>query len=384
MKIGVLAERQPGETRVALVPQDAGNLVKKGFEVFIEAGAGGHSGILDQAYQEKGVTIVPTPQGLVERIDWVIKVQPPSIYDTVDEVSLLNPKKTLVSMLRVFQDQKEVMKLSDVGTTGYALDMMPRTTLAQKMDVLSSMSNIAGYKAVLLAADNLSKLMPMLMTAAGTMKPAKVLVIGAGVAGLQAIATAKRLGAIVEAYDTRPAVKEQVLSLGAKFMEIPLTDEEKEAAETSNGYARKLDDTFYERQRQEMAQKLKTMDIVITTAQIFGQRAPTLITADMVKGMPADSVIVDLAIETGGNCEVTKPGAIITYDKVTIIGLENLPAMVPNHASQMYSRNVYEFLVHLQNLEPSTYDEIEVGTRIFEKGQIVHPMVKSRYEEVRA
>ena len=383
MKIGVLAERQPGETRVALVPQDAGNLVKKGFEVFMEAGAGRHSGILDQAYQKKGVTIVPTPQELVERVDWVIKVQPPSIYDTVDEVSLLRPEKTLVSMLRVFQDQKEVMKLSDAGTRGYALDMMPRTTLAQKMDVLSSMSNIAGYKAVLLAADNLSKLMPMLMTAAGTMKPAKVLVIGAGVAGLQAIATAKRLGAIVEAYDTRPAVKEQVLSLGAKFMEIPLTDEEKAAAETSGGYARKLDEAFYERQRQEMAKKLKTMDIVITTAQIFGQRAPILITADMVKGMPAGSVIVDLAIETGGNCEVTKQGEITTYEEVTIIGLENLPAMVPNHASQMYSRNVYEFLVHLQNLDPSTSDEIEVGTRIFEKGQVVHPMVKSRYEEVR-
>ena len=250
------------------------------------------------------------------------------------------------------------------------------------MDVISSMSNIAGYKAVLLAADHLTKLMPMLMTAAGTMKPAKVLVVGAGVAGLQAIATAKRLGAIVEAYDTRPAVKEQIQSLGAKFMEIPLSDEEKIKSEAKGGYARQLDSAFYDRQRIALTKKISNIDIVITTAQIFGQKAPVLITAEMIESMPKGSVLVDLAIETGGNCKITKPGEIYEYKGVTIIGLDNLPAMVPTHASQMFSRNVLEFLLHLKNNTSGTKDEIEASTRIFSDGEIVHPMLKNQYNEV--
>ena len=381
MKIGVLAEREENETRIALVPADAANLIRKGFEVWVEKDAGSHCQLFDSEYEKVGVKIAATPMDLVNSVEWVIKIHPPARYGDLDETSLLESRHTVISLLKVFQEKDQVEQLMAKGGRGYAMDMMPRTTLAQKMDVISSMSNISGYKAVLLAADHLDKLMPMLMTAAGTMKPARVMVIGAGVAGLQAIATAKRLGAVVEAYDTRPAAKEQIISLGAKFIEIPLSEAEKAESETAGGYARKLDDAFYENQRQELTRKLTKMDVVITTAQIFGQKAPILITAEMLRSMPAGGVVVDLAIETGGNCEVTQPGKITKFEDITIIGIDNLPAMVPVHASQMFSRNVYEFLVHLkEKQDEEDADDIEAGTRIFDSGKIVHPMVKSRYE----
>jgi NAD(P) transhydrogenase subunit alpha len=325
MRVGIPKERAEGERRVALVPETIGRL-GDGVDVVVEAGAGEAAAFGDDAYRDAGATI-----GAPWEADVLAKVAPP----TADEVSRLHDGQVLIGFLQPLTHQEGVERLARAGVHGFALESIPRITRAQPMDALSSQATVSGYKAALLAADRLPRFLPMLMTAAGTIPPAKVLVIGAGVAGLQAIATARRLGAVVSAFDVRPAVAEQVESLGATFLDLGVRGEE-----TAGGYAQELTPEQQAAQQDALQERIAQFDAVITTAAIPGRPAPKLVTADAVRGMRRGSVIVDLAAETGGNCELTEPGKEIESDGVTIVGLTNLPSTMPTHASQLLSRNI--------------------------------------------
>lgn len=355
---------------MALVPSVVPSLTKSGAEVVVEAGAGAEAGFPDDAYSQKGASIA-TSRADVFAADVILSVHP-----LAADLSLMRSGQTLIAFLDPLGDPALGRELASKGVTAFAMELVPRTTRAQSMDALSSMATISGYKAVLLAAGALPRMFPMLMTAAGTVTPARVFVIGAGVAGLQAIATAKRLGGVVEAYDVRPAVKEQVQSVGAKFVELPL---EAAAAEDKGGYATEQDESFYRKQREMMARVLTTSDVVITTAAIPGKKAPVLITKEMVATMPRGSVIVDLAAERGGNCELTRPDETVNADGVTILGPTNLPGTVPYHASQMYAKNVSALLLHLMKdgqVHIDMEDEITRETLVCKSGDIVNARVK--------
>ena len=380
MIIGVPKETYPGEKRVALIPAILPSLKKEGMDVQIETGAGVESGYPDAAYTEKGGTVVSSRLQLFETAHIIAQVRMlganPEQGQT--DLPLMQPDQIIVGMADALSNPHGIRELTTRRVRAFAMELMPRITRAQSMDVLSAMGTVAGYKAVLLAADALPKMFPMLMTAAGTVTPAKVLIIGAGVAGLQAVSMARRLGAAVEAYDVRPAVKEQVLSLGAKFVDLPLDTQE---AEDTGGYAKAQDEAFYRRQRELLTKVIASSDVVITTATVPGKKAPVLITADMVAGMSPGSVIIDLAAERGGNCELTQANRTVVAQGVTIIGTENLPSLVPYHASQMYSKNIATFLLHLVKKGEITInreDEITKGTLLTCDGDVVHPQIRER------
>ena len=366
MKVGVLSETLPGERRVALIPDVAGKLTQSGFEVVLEAGAGERADFIDEAYRRVGVSIEADRWALLSTADFVLSVQPPRLED----VARLQAGAATISFLQPATEAAVVEALAERGVTAFSLDLLPRTSRAQSMDALSSQSSLAGYKAVLMAANRLGKFFPMLITAAGTVPPAHMLVLGAGVAGLQAIATARRLGAVVEAYDVRSAVQEEVQSLGARFLELKL-----ETQESQGGYAHEQSEQFLTRQRELLAEHVAGVDVVITTASIPGRRAPLLVTAPMVKGMRRGSVIVDLASESGGNCELTRPGHVIEVDGIWIDGTANIPSTMALHASQLYSRNVsnlLQFLVRDGELKLDFKDEITRDCCVTHAGQIVN------------
>ena len=382
MIIGVPKETFPGERRVAMVPAVVPTLTKAGFEVAIEAGAGVSAGYLDKDYADKGAKILGGRAEVFKTADVVVQVLCYGSNDRTgkDDVPLYRQGQFLIGFLRPLGAVEVLKDIASKGVASFSIELMPRITRAQSMDALSSMATISGYKAVLLAADVLPKLCPMLTTAAGTVTPARILVIGAGVAGLQAIATARRLGAVVSAYDVRPAVKEQVQSLGGRFVELPI---EAKDAQDARGYATAQDETFYRRQRELLGKVVAESDVVITTAVVPGKKAPILVTEDMVKGMAAGSVIVDLAAERGGNCELTEAGRTVVKHHVSIMGEINLASAVPYHASQMYAKNVATFLVHLfkggkpdLNLD----DEITRETLITRGGEIVHGRVREFFK----
>src|SRR5262245_40526433 len=345
MRIAVPRETIPGETRVALVPETVARLVKSGLEVAVETGAGERAMFPDDAYRQAGATLVTDTRELYAGADVTLKVREPGMHLTLGahEADLLRQGAVLISFLGRDPGSEAARKLAARGVTAFSMEMIPRISRAQKMDALSSMSTVAGYKAVLLGAGALGKFFPLLMTAAGTVAPARVFVLGAGVAGLQAIATARRLGAVVEAFDVRPAVKEEVQSLGASFVDMALG----EAGVGAGGYAKELDEQRNELVRETIAARLPNTDVVISTAAIPGRKAPLLLTAASVATMRPGSVIVDLAAEGGGNCALTQPGTTVVDHHVTIHGPLDLAATLPTHASQMYSRNLYELIVHL-------------------------------------
>lgn len=380
MRVGVTQETFTGEARVALVPTAIAALRKAKAEVLIQSGAGKAAGFSDLDYAEAGATVVPSREDAIAGADVILQVRAlganPEGYEA--DLSLAREGQVWIAMMDPLWAPEPVVEAAKKGIIAFALELVPRITRAQPMDVLSSQSNLAGYKAVLLAATELPKIFPMMMTAAGTITPARVFVIGAGVAGLQAIATARRLGAVVSAYDVRPAVREQVESLGARFVELPL---EVEDAQDAGGYARALGEDFYRRQAEMMASVLPENDVVVTTAAVPGQRAPVLITRGMVEAMRPGSVIVDLAAERGGNCELTQPGKTIEHNGVKIIGSVNLPATMPYHASQLYARNISSFVLNLLKdgeVSLSLEDEIIRDTLLTRGGQVVHPRVRER------
>src|SRR5262245_53018659 len=346
MIVGVPSETYPGEQRVALVPAVIPSLRKAGLDVIVEAGAGVAAGHHDEDYTSKGATIVPGRADVFGTADVVTQVLGFGSNDKTGDADLplLRRGQSLIAFLRPFGTTETLEQLAATGVTSYAVELMPRTTRAQNMDALSSMATICGYKAVVLAADTLPRMFPMLTTAAGTITPARVFIIGAGVAGLQAIATARRLGAVASAYDLRPVAKEQVESLGGRFIELPLAVTD---AQDSRGYARAQDETFYQRQRELLGRVVAESGVVITAAVVPGRKSPVLVTREMVEAMAPGSVIVDLAAERGGNCELTREGEVLVYHGVTIHGTINLASTVPNHASQMYAKNVSAFLTYL-------------------------------------
>ena len=359
MRIVVPREMAPGENRVALVPDTVARLAKAGFDLQVETGAGVAAGFTDDAYREAGATIAQAAAGLFGSADVTLKVRAPmAVAGGVHEADLLKEGSALIAFLGRDTNSDLARRLTARGIRAFSMEMVPRISRAQKMDALSSMSTAAGYKAALLAASSLGKFFPLLMTAAGTIAPARVFVIGAGVAGLQAIATSRRLGAVVEAFDVRPAVREEVQSLGATFVAPDLVAD---AAVDKGGYAKALSEEQHAREQKLLEERVKMNDVVITTAMIPGKPAPRLITAAMVRQMKPGSVIVDLAAETGGNCELTRPGEKIVAHEVTIIGFLDLATMLPTHASQMYSRNISALLLHLVKdgqLAPDFDDEI--------------------------
>jgi proton-translocating NAD(P)+ transhydrogenase subunit alpha len=361
VKVGVPKESAPGERRVALVPESIGRL--EGLDVLVEGGAGEEASFTDEAYSEAGVELVHRDRVFAEA-DVVVKVRKPSD----EEIGLLRDGVVLIGLLEPLTDKERLDQLAERGVVGFAMESIPRITRAQPMDALSSQATVSGYKAVLLAADRLPRFFPMLMTAAGTVAPAKVLVLGAGVAGLQAIATARRLGAVVSAFDVRPVVKEQVESLGATFLELGVSGEE-----TEGGYARELSEEEQRQQQRELEEKMPEFDVVITTALVPGRPAPKLIPASAVEAMRPGSVIVDLAAEAGGNCELTEPGEDVVREGVSIVGQTDLPSTMPFHASQLYSRNVIALLNHLVsegNLELDFSDEITAGACVTRREEV--------------
>jgi len=367
MVIGVPSETAPGERRVALVPETVAKLTKGGLSVNVQRGAGSRASFLDKAYEEAGATLAADAAELYAKADLVVKVQRPS----EEELALTHPGQTILALLAPLGDPASVERYAARKLNALSMDAIPRITRAQAMDVLSSQANIGGYKAVLIAASLLPRFFPMLTTAAGTIPPAKVLVLGAGVAGLQALATARRLGAVATGYDTRSVVKEQVQSLGANFLELDLGVE----GEGAGGYAKALTAEQEAKQQELLAESIAAQDVVITTAAVPGRRAPLLITERAVAGMKPGSVIVDLAAETGGNCALTKPGETIVAHDVTIAGTTNLPSTMPYHASQLYSRNVSALLGLLVKdgaLDLDMSDEIIKGTTLVHEGKIVH------------
>ena len=375
MKVGVPKETLRGETRVALIPASVAALKKAGLDVLIERGAGAAAGFIDAAYEQAGATVASRAD-VFSQSDILLQVRA-----IPADLEALRPGQAVIGFADPLGSPDEVRQLSSRGVTAFSMELMPRITRAQSMDALSSMATIAGYKGVLLAADHLPRMFPMLMTAAGTVSAAKVFIVGAGVAGLQAIATSRRLGARVEAYDVRPAVKEQVQSLGARFVEMELDTKN---SEDKGGYAKAQDESFYQRQREMMLRVVAATDVVITTALIPGKKAPILVTQEMVEAMAPGSVVVDLAAERGGNCALTKPDEIVIHNGVTIIGPSNPPALVPYHASQMYAKNITTFLSHLLGkdgakkaaLELDLNDEITRETLLTKDGDVVHARVR--------
>ncbi len=378
MIVGVPKESYPGERRVALVPAAIPNLTKAGFEVVVETGAGEAAGYPDKNYVEKGARLLPSRLSVFEGADILVQVLCYGANDVTgkSDVQLYRRDQVLIGFLRPLGSAETIEQIAASGVTSFAVELVPRTTRAQSMDALSSMATIAGYKAVLMAADALPKLFPMMTTAAGTITPARVLVMGVGVAGLQAIATARRLGAVVSAYDLRPAVKEQVQSLGARFVELPI---EAKNAQDARGYGTAQDEAFYARQRELLSKTVAESDVVITTAVVPGKKAPILVTAEMVKGMAPGSVIFDLAAERGGNCELTKSGETTVEHGVTIIGEVNIASGVPFHASQMYARNITTFLLHMAKdgkLNMNLEDDIIRETLLTRGGEVVNKRVR--------
>ncbi len=378
MIIGVPREAYPGERRVALVPSAVPALIKAGHEILIEAGAGAAAGCPDPQYAGVGARIAASRQDVFAASAAVIQVLCHGANDRTGraDLPLLRRDQILIGFMRSLGSPETVQEIARTGATAFAVELMPRITRAQGMDALSAMATVVGYRAVLLAASTTPKMFPMLMTAAGTITPARVLVIGAGVAGLQAIATARRLGAVVSAYDIRPAAKEQVVSLGARFVELPL---EASDAQDARGYARAQDEAFYRRQRELMARAVAESDVVITTAVVPGKKAPVLITAEMVAGMAPGAVIVDIAAEQGGNCALTRAQETVVEHGVTVLGPVNLASTAPATASQLYARTVSAFFLHLANGGASTLtldDEIARETLVARGGDIVHPRVR--------
>ncbi|HZY86456.1 MAG TPA: Re/Si-specific NAD(P)(+) transhydrogenase subunit alpha [Gemmataceae bacterium] len=369
MIVGVPKETALNERRVALVPDLIPKLVRAGLEVVVQPDAGTAAGYPDGAYRDQGARLA---DDALATADVLLKVQPP----TIEEVGRIKEGATLIGFLQPYGNAAGIQALAARKVTAFAMELMPRITRAQSMDALSAMSTASGYKAVLIAAGRLPKFFPLLMTAAGTVSPARVFVVGAGVAGLQAIGTAKRLGAVVEAYDTRPVVKEQVESLGAKFVELGL---ETKDAEAKTGYAKAQSEEFYRRQQEVMGKVVAAADVVIPTALVPGKRAPILITEEMVRGMRPGSVIVDLAAEQGGNCALTEPGQEVVKHGVLIIGPLNLPSTLPFHASQMYARTVFNYLNHLLKdgaVRLDLTDELTRGPLVTHQGEVVHEVVK--------
>lgn len=371
MKLAVIKERSTYETRVAATPETVKKFLEWGMSVSVQEGAGEASGFSDSEYEEAGAKLFKDAEKTLKSAEIILKVQAP----TSAEMAYMKEGATLVAFLSPHQHPSLIKKLAEHKINSFAIEMVPRITRAQVMDALSSQSNLAGYKAVLDAAHELNRILPMMMTAAGTIRPAKALILGAGVAGLQAIATAKRLGAIVSAFDVRPAAKEQVQSLGAKFIEVPVAEAN---AETSGGYAREMTEAYKQQQAQLIKDTLREQDMVICTAQIPGKKAPILITEEMVSGMKKGSVIVDIAAASGGNCELTEKNKIVEKYSVKIIGYENVPGRVPNDASQLYSRNLMHFIQpliqqKLKRIKIDFEDEIVQKCLITYDGRIAHP-----------
>ena len=382
MIIGVPKESYPGEKRVALVPLVVPNLIKAGLEVAVQSGAGVEAGYPDAFYAEKGAKILADRAAIFGTADIIVQVLCYGSNDVTGkaDLPLLRRDQVLIGFLRPLGSVEVIGEIAQTGATAFSVELMPRTTRAQSMDALSSMATICGYKAVLIAADTLPRIFPMLTTAAGTVTPARILVIGAGVAGLQAIATARRLGAVVSAYDMRPASKEQVQSLGGRFVELPI---EAKNAQDARGYGTAQDEGFYAKQRELLGKVIAESDVVITTAVVPGKKAPVLVTADMVKSMAPGSVIFDLASERGGNCELTCAGETIVEHAVTIIGRINVASAVPYHASQMYARNLVSFLLHLVKDGKMSFDlqdEITRETLLTRDGEIVNGRVREFFK----
>jgi NAD(P) transhydrogenase subunit alpha len=376
--VGVPKEIYPGEQRVALTPSVIPNLAKARFDVIVESGAGLAAGYPDGEYTAKGAKIVPDRSAVFSSAEIVTQVLCHGANDVngANDLALMRDGQILLGFLRPLGSAEVIQQVAHTGVTSFAVELIPRTTRAQSMDALSSMANLAGYKAVLVAADHLPRIFPMMTTAAGTITPSKVLIIGVGVAGLQAIATAKRLGAVVSAYDVRPAVKEQVQSLGARFVELPL---ETTDAQDARGYARAQDEAFYAKQRQLMGEVIAENDVVITTAVVPGKKAPVLVTAEMVKGMRPGSVVFDLAAERGGNCELTESGKTVVKYGVTIIGPVNVASGIPYHASQVYAKNLTTFLLNLVKdgkVRAETEDDIIRDTLLTRGGEVVNQRVR--------
>ncbi|WP_457638458.1 Re/Si-specific NAD(P)(+) transhydrogenase subunit alpha [Oceanithermus sp.] len=374
INIAVPKEEAPGERRVALVPEVAGKLIKQGHAVSVENGAGVGAHYLDEAYEKVGAKLVAGRADLLQGAQVILKVQPP----TEDEIEAMPEGSVLIGFMYPHRYPERVAKMRDKKLTVFAMELVPRITRAQAMDALSSQATVAGYKAALIAADTIDRFLPMLTTAAGTIRPAQVLVLGAGVAGLQAIATAKRLGAVVSAYDVRRAAGEQVRSLGAKFLELEID------AEAEGGYARELTEEEKKKEREMVEQAIVAADVVITTANIPGRRAPILVTTDMVERMKPGSVIVDLAAESGGNCEATKPGETVQVGDVRVVGPLNLPSALAVHASEMYAKNLQNFLDLIINEEGALHldwdDEILAGSVLVHDGEIKHEPTRELVE----
>ena len=373
MNIAVLGEKTAGENRVALIPSSIPKLLKLGCKISVVSGAGSRAHYHDQDYEQVGATICPDLQSATNQSSVILKVLPP----TEEEISTFPKNSVLISLLSPLSNPDLIKSLADASITGLALELIPRITRAQSMDVLSSQATVAGYKAVLTGASELDKFLPMFMTAAGTIRPSKVLILGAGVAGLQAIATAKRLGAKVEAFDVRPAVKEQIESLGATFLEM----EEEVSGEGEGGYAKELSEDQHKKELDLIARHITDSDLVITTAQIPGRPAPELVTESMINSMEAGSVIVDLAASTGGNCRLTKEGETVIKNGVKILGPTNLPSEIPVHASQMFSKNIETLLKELiqeGELALDFSDEVVAGTCVSHAGEVRHELTKQK------
>lgn len=372
MKIAIPRPTTEGETRVALIPESITKLKKAGLEVLVQAGAGRPSSYADADYEKAGARVIAQVEALYGEADAIALVQAPGDAD----LAQLRSGSILISVLNPLVRHDLNNRLAEQGVNAFSLDLVPRITRAQSMDVLSSMSSIAGYKAVLMAAATLGRMFPMMMTAAGTIKPARVLILGAGVAGLQAIATAKRLGAVVEAFDVRPVVKEQVESLGARFVVVEAPAED---AQDAGGYAKEMSEAYKQKQKETIHRHVKECDVAISTALIPGKPAPKLITAEMVRDMKLGSIVVDLAAEAGGNCELTRPGENVVDNGITIMGPKNLPATVPYHASQLFSRNLTAFVLNMTQEGRLTFnldDEIVRDTLVTRDGQIVNARVR--------
>ena len=375
MKVAVLKETFPGENRVALVPSVVAGLIKSGFEVLIEKEAGAAAGFLDAEYTGKGAQVVDRSDLFDADVLLGVRAGGANPDRYAEDIGQLKDGQVVIAMCDPLGCPEDARPYAEAGTSLFSLELIPRITRAQSMDVLSSMATVAGYKAVLQAAEALPKMFPMMMTAAGTLKPARVFIVGAGVAGLQAIATAKRLGAVVLAYDVRPVVKEQCESLGAKFVELEL---ETEKSEDSGGYAQEMDEAFYTKQREMMNRVIADSDVVITTAAVPGKKAPILVTAEMVEGMASGSVVVDLAAERGGNCELTEPGKTVVKKGVKILGPTNLASETPCHASQMFAKNITTFLAQMVKEGKICFDmddEVIAETMVTRGGNVVHPRV---------
>ena len=374
MIIGIIKETHPLEARVALIPTHAETLIKKGFTMLFEQGAGLAAGYPDALYLARGVKVVVTAQEVMQQANVLCVIRAGASHLHGEALAkMMTTKQILIGLLEPYQPHPSFIALKQQQVTAFSLELLPRTTRAQAMDVLSSMANLAGYKAVITASFYAKKIFPMMMTAAGTIVPTKVLILGVGVAGLQAIATAKRLGAVVSAYDVRAEVKEQVESLGAKFVVLPL-----EAGQAEGGYAKVMDQAYYQKQQALLLDVVKEQDVVITTANVPGKKAPLLLTKAMVESLAPGSVIVDLAAERGGNCELTQVGQVITHQDVTIVGVENVAAQLPFNAAALYSKNMVNFVDNLIKKTPEGFqiqwqDDLVQATMLTREGQLVHP-----------